>query len=178
MTDNEWRKIPGYGGAYEINWDGQVRTWRWRGTTFAKEPRLMSAYMRKRGRQGRARYVKLTDENGKSHEIKVIHLMVEVWLGGQRPGKVPYHKNRDLNDNSVNNIGFATRQQLGKLTGKACGRRKVVAKIAPGGEIVALYPSARQAAKANHMSYQTVLDRCNGKVKNPFALDGYNYIFD
>ena len=38
--------------------------------------------------------------------------------------------------------------------------------------------SARAAAKANHMSYQTVLDRCHGKVKKPFALDGYTYQFD
>ena len=38
--------------------------------------------------------------------------------------------------------------------------------------------SAREAAKANHMSYQTVLDRCNGKVKNPYALDGFTYRFE
>lgn len=173
----EWRKIPGYGGAYEISWEGSVRTWRWRGTHFSKEPRPMASYMRKKGRQGRARFVKLTDENGKAHEVKVIHLMVLVWLGGQRPGLVPYHKNGDLNDNSVNNIAFSTRERLGKRTG-ANSRRKPVAKVTPEGEVVALYPSAREAAKANHMSYQTVLDRCNGKVKKPFALDGHNYIFD
>lgn len=28
------------------------------------------------------------------------------------------------------------------------------------------------------MSYQTVLDRCNGKVKQPFALDGHTYQFE
>lgn len=173
----EWQKIPGYGGAYEINWDGQVRTWRWRGTQFSQKPRLLTAYMRKKGRQGRARYVKLTDEHGKAHEVKVLALMVDVWFGGPRPGKVPYHKNGDLNDNSVNNIAFSTRERLGKRTG-ANSRRKPVAKVTPEGEVVALYPSAREAAKANHMSYQTVLDRCNGKVKKPFALDGTTYVFD
>lgn len=175
--NEEWRKIPGYGGAYEINWDGQVRTWRWRGTQFSRNPRLLTAYMKKKGKRGRARYVKLTDESGKARDVKVLHLMVDVWLGGSRPGKVPYHKNRDLNDNSVNNIAFATQRELGKLFGKA-SRRKPVAKIAPDGEVVALYPSARKAAIANRMSYQTVLDRCNGKVKKPFALDGTTYIFD
>ena len=53
-----------------------------------------------------------------------------------------------------------------------------VAKVTPAGEIVAVYQSARAAAKANHMSYQAVLDRCNGKVKKPYALDGHTYIFD
>lgn len=174
----EWQKIPGYGGAYEINWDGHVRTWRWRGTQFSQKPRLLTAYMRKKGKQGRARYVKLTDEHGKAHEVKVLALMVDVWLGGPRPGKVPYHKNGDLNDSSVNNIAFATKKELGKIFGATSSRRKPVAKVTPDGEVIALYPSARKAAAANHMSYQTVLDRCNGKVKKPFALDGTTYVFD
>lgn len=50
--------------------------------------------------------------------------------------------------------------------------------MTPEGEIVAVYPSARAAARENHMSYQTVLDRCNGKVKQPFALDGHTYQFE
>lgn len=177
LPSGEWRKIPGYGGAYEISWGGEVRTYRWRGSHFAQKPRLLTAYMRKRGRRGRARFVKLTDEHGKAHEVKVLSLMVEVWLGGNRSGMVPYHKNGDLNDNCVNNIGFITRQALGQKSG-ANGRRKPVAKVTPDGEVIALYPSARKAAAANHMSYQTVLDRCNGKVKKPFALDGTTYVFD
>ena len=28
------------------------------------------------------------------------------------------------------------------------------------------------------MSYQTVMDRCNGKVKGAFAPDGYAYAWD
>ncbi len=63
------------------------------------------------------------------------------------------------------------------MTGGKASRRPV-AKVNAAGEIVAYYPSARKAAKANHMSYQTVLDRCNGKVKKPFALDGHTYRFD
>lgn len=103
--------------------------------------------------------------------------MVDVWLGGPRPGLVPYHINGDLGDSSVHNIGWTTPQKLGQMTG-GNSRRIPVAKVTPDGEVVALYKSAREAAKENHMSYQTVLDRCNGKVKNPFALDGHNYIFD
>lgn len=29
-----------------------------------------------------------------------------------------------------------------------------------------------------NMSYQTVIDRCHNKVKNPFALDGFTYQFE
>lgn len=177
VKDTDWRKVPGYGGAYEINWDGYVRSWRWKGSHFSAAPRILTPYMRKKGRLGKAQFVKLTDENGKSHEVKVMHIMVQVWLGGGRTGLVPYHINGDVTDHCVRNIGFATREQLGRMTG-AKSKRKPVAKITEDGEVVAVYSSARNAAKANHMSYQTVLDRCHGRVKKPFALDGTTYVFD
>ncbi len=175
-----WRDIPGYDGAYQISRDGQVRTWRWRGAHYCAAPRLLSQFMRrpkgKTRRSGR-RYVKLTDAAGRGKDVSVLRLMVEVWLGGYPKGKVAYHKNGNPADNSIGNIGFITPRQLGQLTG-AKARRIPVAKVTEDGRIVAVYPSARKAAKANHMSYQTVLDRCHGKVKKPYALDGYTYRFE
>lgn len=58
------------------------------------------------------------------------------------------------------------------------GRRKSVVKVSEDGTEVEIYRSVRQAAIANHMSDQTVLDRCYNKVKKPFALDGYTYQFE
>lgn len=55
------------------------------------------------------------------------------------------------------------------------GRATKVAKINQDGEIVAFYKSAREAARQNYMSYQTILDRINGKVKGIYAPDGYAY---
>ena len=173
----EWRDIPGYGGAYQISFEGDVRTWRWRGMKFSKKPRLMVAYLRSRGRKSRRRYVKLTDKNGKSRDVSVLKTMVDVWHSGGKPGLVPYHKNGDLNDNIVSNIGFATKEQLGKMTGAKATRRPVV-KIDKNGQIVDAYKSAREAGRRNFMSYQAVIDRCHGKVKNPYALDGHTYLYD
>ena len=175
-----WRDIPGYDGAYQISGEGQVRSWRWRGDQFMQEPKIPRQYMRKPrcgGRRSARRYVKLTDGQGRGKEVAVIRLMVLTWFGGYPPGKVAYHKNGDLTDHCYTNIGFATPRELGRMTGGK-SRRRSVAKVNAAGEVVAFYPSARKAAKANHMSYQTVLDRCNGKVKKPFALDGYTYRFD
>lgn len=180
-TPNEWRDIPGYDGAYQISWEGKVRTWRWRGDRFLKNPKLMTPYVRKpRGKDKKRsprQYVKLTDREGVSREVDVMGLMVNVWLGGCPEGKVPYHKNGITSDHCASNIGFLTSKELGRLTSAKAGRIPV-AKVAPNGEIVAWYPSARAAARANNMSYQTVLDRCNGKIKKPYALDGHTYIFD
>lgn len=121
--------------------------------------------------------MKLTSPDGKAKDIPVLRLMVLTWFGECPPGKVPYHKNGDLADHSLHNIGFASRKELGRKTG-AKARRKAVRKISPAGAVIDIYPSARAAARANYLSYQSVIDRCNGKVKKPFALDGFNYQYD
>ena len=174
---NEWRNIPGYDGAYQINFEGEVRTWRGRRKKISKKPHPMTAYLRGHGKKTRRRYVKLTDANGNATEVSVMKIMVEVWLNGGNPGLVPFHKNGDLADNYVDNIGFATKEQLGKMTGAKATRRPVV-KIDPDGEIVSIYSSAREAGRENYISYQAVIDRCHGKVKKPYALDGHTYLYD
>lgn len=175
----DWKDIPGYGGAYQISPRGEVRSWRYRGEHFAKKPTLLTSYVKSSGTTARrVRFVKLTDATGKAREVALLRLMVLTWYGGCPEGKVPYHKNGDLADHSLHNIGFITRRELGKKTGAKNSRRKPVKKIAPNNEVVAFYPSARAAAKANHMSYQAIIDRCIGRVKKPFALDGFNYQYD
>lgn len=174
----EWLNIPGYDGMYQVSRFGKVRSWRWRGEHRAQQPKLMTPYVRHKGKDSRTEFVKLTDSQGNAKEVPVLRLVVNVWLGGCPEGMVPYHKNGYLDDHRAANIGFMTRSKLGRKTGGSNSRRRPVRKVTPDGEVVEFYPSARAAAKANHMSYQTVMDRCNGKVKNPFALDGHTYRWD
>lgn len=171
-----WKDIPGYNGYYQINDEGDVRSWRGGRWGRLKKPRFLKSFLRKGNKGGRAHYVKLTAADGSTRDVKVLKLVVDVWLGGTPPGLVPYHKNGDLNDNYVGNIGFTTPKRLGNMTGGQ-SKRKAVFKVASDGKVVAMYQSAREAARRNHMSYQTVLDRCNRRVKNPFALDGHDYRF-
>lgn len=179
MTNPDWRDIPGYDGAYQINRMGEVRCWKWRGRR-TKSPHLLTQYRKKpleKGHRSGRYYFKLTSPDGRAREVPVLGLMVNAWLGGCPPGKVAYHRNGDLADTCLHNIAFATPRELGAMTGPQATRRPVK-KIDISGEVVAVYSSARAAARANHMSYQTVLDRCHGKVKNPFALDGHDYRFE
>lgn len=179
MMDQDWRDIPGYNGAYQINRMAEVRCWKWRGRR-TKVPHFLAQYRKKsrgNGRRSGRYFFKLTGPDGKAREVAVIGLMVDVWLGGRPPGKVAYHRNGDLADSCLHNIAFATPRELGAKTGAQSSRRPVE-KIDTSGDVVAVYSSARAAARANRMSYQTVLDRCNGKVKNPYALDGHNYRFE
>ena len=107
----------------------------------------------------------------------VIGIMAITFLGPAPPGCVPYHKNGALTENHINNIAYINRKELGKITGQK-SRRKPVAKINDSGNIVEVYPSARAAARENFMSYQTVIDRCNGKTKSTFASDGFAYAWE
>lgn len=167
-----WRDIPGYDGKYQVNRIADVRRVFPSGLV-----RDMTAY-RKSGRKFRQRlFVKLT-KDGKSTEVPLLTIMAMAWYGTWPESKVPYHINRNIWDNRLENIGFIDRVSLGRLTGHMSSKRKTVFKVDRDGRDVEVYRSAREAAKANHMSYQTVLDRCNGKVKNPYALDGFTYRFE
>ena len=108
----------------------------------------------------------------------MLKVMAKTWHGNRDESLVPYHKNGIVTDNHADNIGFATKSELGRMTGYKTNGRKSVIKISEDGEEVEVYRSAREAAKANHMSYQTVLDRCHNRVKKPYALDGHTYQFE
>ncbi len=165
-----WRDIPGYGGKYQVDREGNVRRVYGSGKT-----RPITPYHRKMSGSQRM-VVKLT-RDGKPREEILMRIVALAFLGAPPEGYVPYHRNGCQSDNYLNNIAYIDRRELGRLTG-ASSRRRPVAKLDQDGEIVEVYSSAREAARRNYMSYQTVIDRCNGKVKGAFAPDGHAYVWD
>ena len=165
-----WRDIPGYKGKYQVDREANIRRVFKSGATRAMHP-----YHKKMSGSQRL-VVKLTVD-GKPKEEILIQLVARTFLGPAPKGCVPYHKNGCQSDNYVNNIAYISKKELGKKTG-AQSRRQPVAKISSDGEIVETYTSAREAARQNYMSYQTVIDRCNGKCKSAFAPDGFAYAWD
>ena len=165
-----WKDIPGYGGKYQIDREANVRR-----VYISGKTRAMTPYHRKMSGSQRL-VVKLT-KDGKSKEEVLMQLVALTFLGPPPKGHVPYHKNGCQSDNYLNNIAYISKRELGRMTG-AKSRRRPVAKIDRDGYLVEVYPSAREAARRNYMSYQTVMDRCNGKVKSAFAPDGYAYVWD
>lgn len=167
-----WRDVCGYGGKYQVSRHGEVR--RVNSTGLVHD---MTAYT-KSGRQFRGRlFVKLT-KGGKSKEEPLLQIVAAAWLGQTPAGKVPYHMNGIVTDNRSDNIGFITRSELGKRTGAMADARAIVFMVDRDGEVVEVYRSAREAAKANFMSYQSVLDRCHNRIKNHYALNGYTFQFE
>lgn len=166
---NIWIDIEGYEGKYQVSYEGDIRRL-YKNT----KPRLLTPYIRKNARQ--ILFVGLT-KDGIKKEIAVHSIVAKAFLKPPKEGEVLYHVNGLITDNWASNLEYIDRVKLGKMTG-AESRRKGVVKIDSNGEEVDFYPSARQAAKENFMSYQTIIDRCNRKVKSPFAPDGYAYAWE
>ena len=159
---------------------GEVRSWRGGRNGVRREPFKLSPFRKCTGKS-RPYVVKMKNASGKYNQVTVIKLMVDNWLGGSREGMVAYHKNGQLDDNCLNNIGFTTRAKLGKATGAKAEGRRPVEKLDPLTlKPLEVYGSAREAARANFMSYQTILDRCNNPkaFRSPKAPDGYIYRYE
>ena len=170
---NLWYDIPGYDGKYQASRLGEVRR-----VYASGKVKILSQYTKRFGKTNRTRlYTKLT-HNRKSKDVSILSIMVKTFFGKIPQGKVAYHINLSTWDNRLDNIGFISQKELGKLTGIKADKNIRVVKLDNKGNIIEIYNSVREAGRKNNMSYQTVSDRCHNRVKNPFALDGYNYQFE
>lgn len=155
--ENIWRPIPGYDGVYEASFDGRIRK--------VKGP--MQGVRRLSKKLGLL-VVHLREPGSKVRKEQRVHVLVaRAWLGEKPEPKDEYgvmHRNGIVTDNSVPNLVYMTRSEIGKRTGGKASRRAVL-KLGEHGEILKVYPSARAAAADNFISLQAVLDRCKGKVK-------------
>lgn len=170
-----WKDIQGFNGKYQVSYSGQVRRVYKTGKTKILTPYKKAGKSRMISRD--RLFVHLTDDKGKDNAIMVHQIVAKHFLGRPKPGQVPYHINGCVMDNWASNLEYIDRKKLGQLTG-ASSRRQTVVKINVDGEMVDCYTSARECARNNYMSYQTVMDRCNGKVKKAFAPDGYEYAWE
>ena len=150
-----WRMLPGFGGKYRINFHGVVEHVYKNGSRGIVKPVV------KHGRL----VIRLTF-GGRRREYQVHKLTAAAFLKPAPEGYVLYHINGDRFDNAANNLAYITKSALGKKTGAASGQRPVVKKSLTG-EPMEYYSSARAAGKANNYCYQSIMDRCNGKLKRP-----------
>lgn len=170
---NEWKPIPGYDGRYEASFLGQIRR-----IYKTKPPRILSQYEKSGERHGsRKLFVKLTRSGETGKEMNVAQMVYMTHIGTIPDGLVVVHKNGSFVDNCVNNLILMSQTELGRKYGIR-SKKKSVIKMSGSGEVVEIYCSAREAARRNYMSYQTVIDRCNGVIKKSVAPDGFDYAWE
>jgi len=158
-----WKPLARY-KKYEIDTQGSIRNIK---TKKIIQPTLKNGIL----------IIRLTGENGIRKEERVHKLVGKTFLPLPKTGQSLRHINGLRTDNFIGNLEYVSKKELGKLTGPS-SRRKPVVKISIAGEELEFYSSAREAAKQNYMSYQTVTNYCNKKAKKKIAPDGYIYKWD
>lgn len=162
----KWVDIPGYKFRYQVSRDGEVRKQLPDGTWM-----ILSQFIAGKNRV----CVKMKTPDGKKHNVPVVWLVADAFLGGRRPGFNLIHKNGQKFDCGADNLKFVTKSECARLATKT---RKPVFKLDINCEVVAVYPSVIEAARANYISKSAVCARCMGQVKDPYRLDGFNYKYE
>ncbi len=114
---------------------------------------------------------------GKIKKVRLHLLIAKAFDIKLNPDEVLYFINGLKSDCVLNNIGTIKRSKLSRETA-FLEKYMEVAKIDREGNIVEVYKSARECARKNFMNNKTVSNRCNGKIKSTYGLDGFKYMWD
>ena len=120
--------------------------------------------------------VELLTLGGGRQRVQVSKLVVDAFKGGTPPGMLRVHRNGMTHDNAVENIIFMSREKA--ATRYRPGNSRPVLKVDRFGQVVEVYSSQMDAARANHICQTAISKRCLGLIADPYRLDGYNYIFE
>lgn len=145
--------IPGYEGKYFATWNGCI----YHSCKNGKNIELKGYH------KGNLHCVKLSNGAGYTE----MPFQRAVWMAFKGPipdGYLVVRKTNILTMNGMNNLRLRSKSQHGKKTGPM-SNSKEVELLDNQGEVVDSWPSARKAALDLYVSYQTVMDICNGKVK-------------
>lgn len=158
--DETWLQVNGTKNNYLVSNYGRVKR------VYKSVERFMLPYQRK----GEGNLFVKIDGN----EIKVGHLVADAFLRKRLPHESVIRKNGIVTDDHAANLRIISKAELGRRTGYKSKSMPVVQIDARTGEIVNEYRSAREAARNYFMSYQAILNRCNGVHSQS---DGYIWKF-
>lgn len=150
-----WRDIPGYAKHYQISDNGEVRVLYGEGEG-RKEPKLLkhtrNAYT------SMAPHVRLLRHDGKYSRVRVVHLMRDVWMEGRQKGRVVSHRDGNSNNNALYNLAYDFQRTVAQKAGMM--NRKPVFKVDVFGEVIASYPSIKEAARKEFISRTEIQNIC------------------
>ena len=156
FTNEIWKSIE-YDSRYQVsNW-GRFRK---------KNPKNGYRYL-KPFRKQNLFLIKVKDKN-----MNCARLVANAFIKKLSSTDRVYHKNKLENDNFYRNLEVISLKELGKRTGHISKSKRVVE--IKNNEIIRDWRSARKVSKDLFISYQTVMDYCNNKVKKPM----YNLMWE
>ena len=169
MTDMEtaagWRDIPGYGGKYQCNRNGEVRTVYKNGKT-----RIKAVWTHKKDKRKLKQVTLFIDKTNRNESVA--SLVAKTFIGPRPDGHAVHHINGILTDDRAENLEYISRQNIELIMHKRHGRP--VVKLQADGMPVERYESVSEAGRRNHMSDTAVRNRCMGKIGES-SVYGYDF---
>lgn len=168
--DEAWKEIEGSNGTFLISQYARVKR------VYKTTTKFLLPFLRK---QNGSLYVKVKFQ-GVYGKQKLSHLVAHHFVGKREKGQIVRHKNGIKTDDLAGNLEYICKRKLGKLTGYTSSSKPVL-QLNEHGDVINEFRSAREAGRECFISYQTVLDYCNGnKVKKPqtglFFMFESNYV--
>lgn len=174
----EWRDLPGYAGLYQVSSLGRIRSFR---DPHHKGERLKTPVTLKPSRGCHSTYIVIKWE-GKQRTLQVGQAVALAFIGDIPKGCVAYHKDGNVENNTIKNIGIGSRAELSRerMRNKVAGHnRKPVLKIDRSLTVIDAYPSSIAAAKANGFRQDAMWRYCTLAISfSVFAPDDFLYTFD
>lgn len=162
---SDWRPVPGWAD-YEVSIRGEIRRIRTQyGNPINKRMHPVLQF-------GRTK-VCLCSGN-RHHSYGIGRLVWRAFVGEIPDGMVIIHRDGCKYNNALDNLQLISRSKMVPPTNLS---RKPVIKMSANGEILAIYPSAKEAAADNYMSKASIRTRCKGINKRPDP-DGCIYRYD
>lgn len=111
--------------------------------------------------------IKIGFNDGTNKTMSAAKLVATYFVHNPKGYGTTYLKNGNWQDIRASNIIWVSEKQKGELTGYSKKLSKEVILFDDDGKQIEVYRSARAAAKDLFVSYQTVLNACHGRQKNP-----------
>ena len=174
MKNEEWRDVVGYEGRYQVSSMGHVKSLErkvrhWRGGERIQKERILKPS------NGRGGYLLVSLCDGEKRKtLKVHRLVCEAFH--ENPDNKPQvnHINEIKTDNRASNLEWATAREnsnFGTRTERAAKTRsKPIGQYTRDGELIKIWPSAREAGKQIGLSDSNVSKVANGKLKTAYGF--------
>lgn len=177
MNTREWKTIEGYEGLYEVSNDGCVRsldrmvTFNDKGSmcTSLRRGKMMSPFTDKSGYKGVSLY-----KEGRGKHFLVHRLVAMAFIPNENCLPEVNHKDENKSNNCVDNLEWCTSQYNGAYGLRPNKYKKAVAQCDAEGNVLRVFRSVTEAAKAMGCHYTCISHALRDRTK----LKGYYFTYD